>query len=346
LESTYKHFPQTEIQILEDFISYCAIGAGERKQKDIRRIIIQFRDIVEKDLAKITLRDLRGFLALLNQSGRKEYTKNGIKAHVRRFLKWRFKDWSQRFEEFRDIKLKKAFNEEKINEGTLLKPAQIETIVKKETDLIRKAFFVTLYESGARPQELRLLKWKNVHLDSDRGLSELHLFANKTSRARTVLVKDATLYLKQLFENRSSEYVFPSPENDNQPLPKTTSFRWIHEMGQSAGLKIFPYLLRHTRAHELYSKLPSKVAQKFMGHNSDMSDLYAHISSRDIKDSMLKTVYNFQELPEEKKHKLEIEMESLRREMEILRKKVIALIVDRKPSIKDVEAALHKRRSL
>ena len=348
LKNIFDALPHSERTTIKQFIAYCAISAGERKQGDVMRSIVQFRHIVQRDLSKITIQDLRRFLAILNQSDRREYTKNGIKAHIRRFLKWRFKDWSQRFEEFRDIKLKRAFNEQRINEGTLLKTEQIEAIVKKEPDFVRKAFFTTLYESGMRPQELRLLQWKHVHVDGDQGLSQIHVFATKTSRARTVFVKEATFYLKRLFENRESEYVFPSPENKNEPLPKSTSFRWIQEMGKAVHIHMFPYLLRHTRAHELYSRMPSKVAQRFMGHGSDMSDLYAHISSKDIKESMLKTVYNFEELPEDTKHKLEIQVDALQKEIDVIRKHFpeIARVLRKKPSVEKVNAVLEKRKRL
>ncbi len=346
LEKIYKGWPPSEVEQLEQFVSYCAIGAAARKLGDIRRTLIQFRDVVEEDFSDIDLQDLRGFLALLNGSDRKEYTRNGIKAHVRRFLKWRFKDWSQRFEEFRDVKLKNGFNEERINEGTLLTKEQVEAIVNRETDLVRKAFFLTLYESGLRPKELTTLKWKSAHLNTGEGISELHIFATKTSRARTVFVNGATPYLQKLFEMAQSEYVFPSLAKNNEPLAKVTCHRWIKEMGAAVGLEIFPYLLRHTRAHELYSKMPSKVAQKLMGHNSDMSEIYAHISSRDIKDSVLKTVYNVGDLSKEKEHPLELEVARLRKAMDLVCQKFpdIARIIAQNPSEENVEEQIRKRR--
>jgi integrase len=342
LAKLHRDLSSSEKTILEEFLSYCAITAGRRKLDDIRRILIQFRDIAEKDFDEITLQDLRQFLALLNGSDRKEYTKNGIKAHVRRFLRWRFKDWSERFEEFRDVRLREAFNEEKINEGTLLKREQIESIVKKEKNFVRKAFFITLYESGLRPIELRKLTWKSVHLGGEGAISELHVFATKTGRARTVFVKEATAYLNRLFENREGNYVFPAIDDKNSPLSKSTCTRWVEEMGNAAGLKIFPYLLRHTRAHELYTQMPSKIAQKFMGHGSDMSELYAHISSKDIKESMLKTIYSFQEPSHEKKHQLELEIDKLRGEIDVIRRNfpLIVRILAQRPSVEQIEAVL------
>ena len=117
-------------------------------------------------------------------------------------------------------------------------------------------------------------------------------------------------------------------------------------MGNAAGLKIFPYLLRHTRAHELYTQMPSKIAQKFMGHGSDMSELYAHISSKDIKDSMLKTIYSFQEPSHEKKHQLELEIDKLRGEIDVIRRNfpLIVRILAQKPSLEQIEAVLKRAR--
>lgn len=345
LPRIFERLPWQEQKLIEDFIAYCGITAGPGKQEDIKRNLIQFRHIIQKNFGEISLTDLRHFLILLNHSDRKEYTRNGIKAHIRRFLRWHFKDWSQRFDEFQDIKLRNAFNEEKINEGTLLKKEQIELIVKRERDFVRRAFFVILYESGMRPQELTQLRWKNVRIDVGQGLSQIHIFATKTARARTVFVKEATSYLRKLFDNRASEYVFPAHEDANTPLPKSTSFRWVQEMGKAVGLNIFPYLLRHTRAHELYSRMPAKVAQKFMGHGSDMSNLYAHISSKDIKESMLKTVYNFEEISEERKTALELEVEKLRKEVDTIREHfpLISRIVTAGPSSEKIAAKIRTR---
>lgn len=312
LESYYGKLSKSEKKIIEDFISYCSISAGKNKLEDIKRSIVQFRHITEKPFDKIDLETLRKYLSLLNKSNRKKYTANGIKVYLKRFLKWKFQDWPSRFEELKDIRLVKAFNEEKINEGTLLKKEQVEKIIKKEKDLTKKTFFITLYESGLRPIELRSLKWKDINFNVDNELSEIHIYSTKTSKARTVYVKASTFYLQKLREEKKSDYVFYSREDLNFCISKATATLWIKSIGKKANITLFPYLLRHSRATELYLNMPSKVAQKFMGHSKDMSDFYAHLSSKDVKEATLKTVYNFEELPPEKKHELEKEIEALK----------------------------------
>ena len=308
LERIFSKLPAKEKQTIDDFISYCAIGAGKRKLSDIRRSIIQFRNITERNFDNLDLLILRNFLALLNKSGRKKYTSNGIKIYLKRFIKWKFKDWSEHFDNLKDIKLVPAFNEEKINEHTILTKEQIEKIMNKEKDLIKKTFFITLYESGLRPSELRGITWDKINFNVDGDISSLNIFASKTSKARVVFVKEATYWLTKLKEDSKNEYVFASAQNKkhkNEPISKQSAVLWIRETGKKAGINVYPYLLRHSRATELYKNIPSKIAQKFMGHGRDMSDLYSHFSSSDVKESMLKNVYTIEKLTPEQKENYE-----------------------------------------
>lgn len=361
LEKIYDGLPSLEKADIEEFLKYCKITAGQKKIEDIKRSIVQFRDIIEKPLSQSTLEDLRGYLSLLNsKSGREKYTKNGLKSHIRRYLEYKFKDWSERFEAFKDIKLQNGFNEKKINEGTILKKPQIEKIMKKEHDILKKTYFLTLYQSGLRPGELRDLLWKNVDLNTDGEISDLHIYATKTGKARTVYIKEASFYLARLKENATSEYVFPSLENDKEPISKATANRWISDMGKAVKIKAFPMLLRHSRATELYTNLPSKIAQKFMGHGKDMSDIYSHISSKELKESMLRTVYSFQELPPEQKDKMQGEIdtlkqklsnkdkiESVQNEMNDINQKILMLVLQKpKSAVKEAQSLMAQMAKL
>lgn len=312
LEDIYKKLLDSDKQLISKYIDYCAISAGKNKLADMRRSIIQFRNVTGKQLDEITLQDLRDFLTLLNKSDRKNYTKNGIKTHVRKFLRWHYKDWSERFSELADINLVNGFNEEKINEGVLLHKEDIEKVMKAEKDLRRKTFFITLYETGLRPVELRNLKWKDIKFNIDGDISELHIFATKTGKARTTYVKESTFYLQKLMNYKDGELVFCARDNKNKPIAKQTACAWLDEMGKQALKRhIFPYILRHSRATELYASMPSKTAQKFLGHGKDMSDFYAHLSSKDVKEAVTKTVYKFEELPPEKREDYEKRIKAL-----------------------------------
>lgn len=306
LEFVFENLDSSTRKRIEGFLSYCKITAGERKISDIKRNITQFFHIVGCPHGQLSLAHLREFLGLLNYSNREKYTKNGIKSSVKRFIIWNYKNWSKRFEDLRDIKLEAPFNHKKVNEGTILKKEDIEKVMNTEIDLVIRTFFITLYESGVRPQELRMLEWKSCKLESDGEISVLHVYSTKTQRARPVYVKEATRYLKRLRVTSSTEYVFPSIEKPGQCISKPTACRWIKIIGKAGlGRDIFPYLLRHSRATELYGELPSKIAQKFLDHKQDMSELYSHLSSDQVKKKLLETVYKTEDLPSKSKAQYE-----------------------------------------
>lgn len=323
LTEYYDRIPKRERKIIEDFLKFISITAGDRRIDEAKRVLTQFRKLTHKSLDKIDLSTLRNYLSLLNSSNKTNNSRNDIKATVKRFLRWKYKDWSNRFNELQDIKLIVRMNEEKINSNTLLKKEEVESIVKAEPQLFWKTLFLTLYESGLRPNELRHLTWDMINLNVDGVLSEINIFATKTHRARSVYVKEATKYLQEL-KNRDrtgSPLVFPAPHDSTKPLSRTTVSVWLNRISEKAiGRRVFPYLLRHTRATELYvnAKIPDKIAQKILGHNKSMGDVYTHLSNKDVKEAMGKIIYNLNDLPEEKKQKLEKRIVELEENQEAL----------------------------
>lgn len=315
LQSKYNSFKKSEKEIIENYITYISGTAGKRRIDENRRTLTQIKVILNKDFNDFTLEDIRDYLAALNHSYRTRSSRNSMKEVLKRFLKWKFKDWSKRFDDLKDIKLKFGINEEKINSDTLLKKEELEQIKKYFTNYFWKTLFITLYESGLRPGELATLKWSNIHFNTEGELSEITIHASKTHRTRSVYVKEATAYLQELKrrQEHNSELVFPSPRT-KQPLTRGSFSIWFQRISKLIGRPIHAYILRHTRASELYlnAGIPDKVAQKFMGHSADMSQVYTHMSNKDVKEAVLKSVYKFEDLPKEKQHKLEQEVEKLK----------------------------------
>ncbi len=314
----YKKIKDSERKIVDRFITYIKGNAGTTRSEEIKRVVAQFRVVIGVDFSKIDLNLLREYLALLNHSDMTKITKSGIGANVKRFLKWNFKDWSKRFDNLSDIKMRRGFNEEKLNSNTIVTKKEIETIMKSKTvPFVWKTAFITLYESGLRPNELRNLTWSNITLDVDgSGLSEINIFANKTSKARTSFVKESTKYLEELKKRNKdiSQLVFPSVKDKSKPMVRNALSMWLSRASRELlGRPIYPYLLRHSRATELYlnAGVPDKIAQKFLGHSKSMSDVYTHLSSKDVKEAVGKSIYNFEDVSPEKKAELEEQIEWL-----------------------------------
>jgi len=327
----HKKLKKEQKEIVKDYLQYRAGSCAPRKLEDIKRHVVSWHHIFEKDYDNINLKDIRDFLALLNNSKRELSVKNEIKTNLKNFLRWRFRDWSLKFDDLRDIKTRQGLNERKINSNTILKRENIEQIMKTENRIFWKTFFITLYETGFRPGELRNLRWDNIKFNVKGNISEISIYSTKTKKARVVYVKEATKFLQKLMDEQEktgnkSEIVFHSPADKNKSLTKSSLTLWLNALSLKAlGRKIHPYIVRHSRATELYrlakqNKIAKDVAIDFMGHSEDMSKVYTHLNKEEVKQ-ILTSVYNFEDIPKEKKHKLEQEVGILKERMKDLEKK-------------------------
>lgn len=308
--------------IIEDFMKYCLLTAKQNKADDMARNVLKFRLIVGKNFDKIDLKDLQEFLRILNGSNFSDIHKNDVKVHIKKFLKWRFKDWSLRFDDLKDIKqISNPQRQRKIDDKILTKK-EIESLVKTENRTYWKAFFLTQYEGALRTQECRLLKWEELKEENE--FYTITLFQTKIKRDKPIVLKEAKFYLDKLKQEQRNNgdhgvYVFHAKNDPNQPIDKATVTCWLKALSKRAiGKEIFPYCLRHTRATEYKKlikegKLSKDNALETMGHSEKMFDrVYSHVGIDEVKQYLKEQVYKFEDLPEERKHKLEKEIEELR----------------------------------
>ena len=227
----YAALPAGERAVIDAFVKYVSISSSNRTRlENNRRSLTHLRVIVNKDFTHIELEDLRSYLTLLNYSHLTNASRNEIKATIKRFLRWKFKDWSSRFDELRDLKLVTGRNESKINASTILKEEEVERIVRTETRLHWKAFFLALYETGFRPKEIRTLRWSNITFNVRRNVSRIHILATKTSRARSAFVNGATHFLQEhrkMQVDSPNDYVFPAPRDPSKPVGKDIVSKWL-----------------------------------------------------------------------------------------------------------------------
>jgi len=213
-----------------------------------------------------------------------------------------------------------------------------------------KSFLMVQWEGGLTTGEVRTIEWDNIILNVDEDISEVNIYSTKTKKARTIFVKEATFYLKQLKQEQENEgiksvYVFPSKSNQNKPIDKTSVSYWFRNLTQKAlGKKKWNYLLRHGKATELYElaeqgKISKDTVVRFMGHSKDMSHTYTSLNPEVIKKMLKEQIYKIEDLPEEKKHELEIEIESLKKD-QLKIQRLIAKLVN-KDSDKEIRI-IHK----
>lgn len=329
-QSLYNVLSEKEKQHLQRFKDYLLISASEGRAKESLREILRFKRIVGKDLFSLDLEDLRYFLKELKQSPFADHTKNKIKGYVQRFLRWGFKDWSERFDEFEDIKFNSdAQNKKLINAETILTTKDIEKLLEAEPSLYWKTFLMTQAEAGLRTKEARELTWDKVDFEDD-GFTTLNIPSKKnqtgTTKINPVVVKIAGNFLKALKEEQrkreiKSPYVFPSPANPNKPISKAVNL-WFNSLCKKAlGREGNNYLLRHAKGTALQEKVRKGELSKdnaitFMRHSEKMFDkIYSHMSKEDIKSLIKKQVYNTQEFTKEEKG----ELVKMKKEVQLLK---------------------------
>lgn len=330
----FEDLQKAEKTIIADYLIYRKARGVSTKEKlaDIQRYLTHIRFIIEKPFKDMTLKDLRELLAIINSSRLTNFVKNSVKTDLKNFLKYLFHDWSMRFAELEDIRLgSNGKNEKKINSQTIYSHEDIEKMMRSENKTFYKAFLMTQFEAGLRTGETRSLKWNSIKLKSDGDISEINIFATKTQKARPVFVEKATFYLQKLKEEQENQgikspYVFPAKKNLNEPIDKATISTWFRDLSKKAlGRQGWNYLLRHSRATELYkladeNKISKKTAIRFMGHSEDMSDTYTHIDDKPVKEMLKSQVYKIEDLPEEKKHELEKQIEEIKLQIKELSK--------------------------
>lgn len=323
-QELYNKLSKKEKDILKKFKDYIMISASEGRADESAREILRFKEVTNKPLDKYNLEDLRHFLKELKQSGFADHTKNKVKGYVQRFLRWNFKDWSQRFNEFEDIKYNsEAQNKKKIDKKVLLTEKDIEKLLEEEPSLYWKTFLITQYEGGLRTKETRELEWKNIDFEDD-GFTTLKIPSKKnkhgTIKINEIVVKTSGKFLENLKKEQGkreikTKWVFPSPQDPTKPISKSVNL-WFNNLCKKVlGRPANNYLLRHSKGTQLQEKvrkgeLSKDNAVEFMRHSQKMFDkVYSHMDKEDIKQLMKKQIYNTKELTKEKKHELELKLE-------------------------------------
>lgn len=142
-------------------------------------------------------------------------------------------------------------------------------------------------------------------------MASITLFSGKTRKSRTIPINDCVIHLKrwkeafEFPEVTENDYVFPTQRDRNKPLSNGALPIMFKRLSKKIGLNrnIFPYLCRHTKLTFLNQKLPMNLLTKFAGHNLKQSQIYAHLSSEDLRLAMQK-IWKVKELSTKEKNEI------------------------------------------
>jgi integrase len=328
-----KKLKKSDQKILNEFEKYCLITAGKNRARKTKYNAMRFLIMANKKIDNINLKDLRDFLRIVKLSLISDYYKNDIKNFVQRFLKWHFKDWSQRFNNFEDLKYNSdAERKEKILPEDVLSKGDVEKLIKNEKSLYWKAFVSVQYEGGLRTIEVRRLKWSDIDInDSDIYWLNIKSKKNKNGtnkeRIAAPLTKQTIFFLDELKKEQEPNcpYVFPSKISPNTYISSSSVSKWFSKLTKKAlGKSTKNYMLRHSKGEELHKlvregKLSKENAIIMLGHSEKMFDkTYSHADKQELKKVLGKQVLNTEYIAPEKKHKLEREIEETKKTNEAI----------------------------
>jgi integrase len=205
------------------------------------------------------------------------------------------------------IKTKKA-QHSSITPDQLLTDEEIDCLIRHAPTARDKALIACLTDSGARKGELLSTTIADATFDEYGCL--LWLREGKTG-ARPARLIFASSYLRQWLETHPRKEdpdapIFCSFRKPYNLISQSGLYQQIAIIGKKAGIKkrINPHSFRHARATDLAKKLKSEQKLKaVLGWKADsqMANIYIHLSANDINAAMLEA--SGLKLPEEEEEK-------------------------------------------
>jgi integrase len=324
-EAYYSKLSKKEKEAVDKFEKNISITANETRSKKAKSNAIRFLIMTQKNIEEINLQDLKDFLRKLKEAKFSDYYNNDVKNFIQRFLKDQYKDWSERFNAFEDIKYDSdPTRKKKIEPEDVLSKEQVEKLIKAEPELIWKTFLIVQYEGALRTGETRSLKWENVD-SKDSETYWLTISSKKNRRAkekeRLAPLEQSIFYLDELKKSYAEQkiktpYVFPSKTDLNAPISSGTTNKWFSRLTKRVlGKPMTNYLLRHSRGEEFHIKVRDNQMSKenaviVMGHSQKMFDkTYSHPDKKLLKETLKKQILNIEYIAPEKKHALELRID-------------------------------------
>ena len=259
---------QKKSEKIEKFFSWLEVrGISKVQQLKYAISLDQFFSFCQKPIAEITPEDIINFLESLK--GRKAKTRQIRFYCLKKFLEFYGNE---------------SINKLKINFvirhrlPKILSEKEIDDIIRSLDSLRDKVIFGCLYETGCRISEFLTIKRSQVSWDEHGAII---IVKGKTGERRVRVRKYAKL-LRLWLETNSLQRVFPFTYQQVRKLLSKISI-WV-------GKRIYPHLLRHSRATHLAKYLTESQLKVYFGwsQGSDMPKIYVHLSGKDVDEALLK----------------------------------------------------------
>lgn len=303
-EEVLKRIDPKSLKLINAFCEECEIHSkGVKRADSRRRTLIQLYDFLEKPLDKISYEDYVSISKAISNTNLEVSSKNALKEHTKRFLKYHYEDSEKRFKKLDLLKLNKT--EPKLRPQDLLTEKDLDILLRASQNIKIKALISLLYESAGRPEEILKLKWNDIDFQN----KTISFFSGKTKERRNVPLSFSLDHLKKLKEessfNSDNDYIFPGKRGEH--LTNSALVMFLKRLNERAGLKkeLWPYLFRHSRLSFLITRLSPKIYENTSGHSLEMGmKTYAHLSTDQAKKEFNENVFQIKELSSNERDEL------------------------------------------
>lgn len=270
--------------------------------------LIRLFSFANKDLAKISERDLKNYFAKMQNSKSERgtpFSSTTIDNHKRN-LKFFYK-WFNGGKQFPlNVEWIKESHRRKVKlADEMISEEEVEQLIRNTASTRDQAIIATLYDSAARVGEFCNVHIKDVKFDSLGAL----MFVNGKTGPRSIRLIHCVPYIQNWLQ------VHPFREDPNTFLwYNLQAQKWAEVNRQTLARiidralkrtkidkKMHPHLFRHSRLTALAPKITEQVLKGFAGWTPDsrMAAVYVHISGKSLDDALAKA--SGIEIPEETK---------------------------------------------
>ncbi|MBT6995419.1 tyrosine-type recombinase/integrase [Candidatus Woesearchaeota archaeon] len=252
--------------------------------------LMKYARMLNKSFANASKNDIRRIVGEINQKDLAEETKRGFKILLRKF--YRFLEGIEEKGKYPErvcwISTNIQENHKKLPEE-LLTEEEIKTIIEKCNNLRDRALISVLSESGCRISEIGTLKVKHISFEEYGA----RLTVNGKTGMRKILVINSTPYLQEWINHHTGEcgddYLWI--KSNGKFLSYTRISAILKNAAKKANIRkrVYPHLLRHSRATFLASKMSEASMKQYFGwtQSSKMAATYIHMSGKDTDRAIL-----------------------------------------------------------
>ena len=247
------------------------------------------------DLDKLTKEDVEDIITKINEKDYEEWTKNGFKITLKKFLQiisgfeWNSKEYP---ESVKWLKVGIKNNMEELPEN-ILTPQEIQDMIKSANNKRDQAMLSVLWEGGLRVGELCAMKKEDVEFN-DFGVT---IKVSGTMKGERIIpLISSAPFLSEwigMHPNKKNPNAFLWKNfNNDKPIGYQTVRMILKEVADKCKIvkAVNPHSFRHSSATHYASKMTEQELKQFFGwrQSSKMASVYVHLSSKDLIPTMMK----------------------------------------------------------